>query len=246
MYKCDFCSRVYTFKKHYTKHFSICKEYHKMQMENDVDRIEYNPTTKELYLIIKELTYKCNELEKEVKILKTFTSTNYKKNILTYLNDKYSTDYSHFSKWINEIEVNQTHLNQVFQDDLNQGFKSVMSIYFKSTTIVPKIPICCFLKKPNQFYIFELDSLKSFPVWRKMIKPDFEKLLTHISEQFLLEFIKWQSYNKESIDSSDKLKEDEIHYMMKINCTFSSMDKRIDVFKKWLFVKLQNIIPEYN
>ena len=244
MYKCDFCSRVYTFKKYYTKHFAICKEYNKMQMKNDVDSIEYNPTTKELYLLVKELTYKCNELEKEIKVLKTFTTKNYKKNILTYLNDKYSNNRIYYSKWITQINVNEHHLNDVFQCDLNQGFKSVMSAYFENSKT---LPICCFSKKPNNFYVFDSDSLNSSSfLWRKMEKLDFEKLLNTISQQFLLEFVKWQEYNAELIESNNKLKEDIIDYMLKINCTFSSMNKRIEIFKKWLFVKLQDIIPEYN
>lgn len=243
MYKCDFCSRVYTFKKYYTKHFAICKEYNKMQMDNDVDRLEHTPTTKELYLLVKELTYKCNELEKEVKNLKTFTGKNYRKNVLTYLNDKFlTTDCLRYPDWINTISVNETQLSEVFECDLNQGFKSVISLCLKTAKhMPPKIPICCFSKKPNLFYVLDSDS-----GWRKMIKSDFEKLLNFISQQFLLEFIKWQTQNKELIESSEKMKDNEINYMIKINCTFSSMDKRIELFKKWLFIKLQDIIPDYN
>lgn len=241
MYKCDFCSRTYTLKKYYTKHFAICKEYHKIQTEKDVDRIDYEPTPKELYALIKELTYKCSELEKEVCKLKKTTYTRTRTHIVDWLNENKTIELS-FTKWYSSMKIQHSNLELVFERDLNEGIKDVIEQNIENTNTT-NIPICCFSKKLNQFYIYEYDeNSKTNLIWRKITKRDFEQMLFHISHKLMQVFIKWQNENKEKINNNEKMKQDEINCMIKINCSISSIDKRVDKIKKWLFPKIQDEI----
>jgi hypothetical protein len=71
--------------------------------------------------------------------------------------------------------------------------------------------------------------------WRILKNEDLEKIIESIRRKLLLDFTKWQTENRELIESSDEMKENEIEYMLKFNCIKITLEKRIEIIKKWLY-----------
>ena len=71
--------------------------------------------------------------------------------------------------------------------------------------------------------------------WRILKNDDLEKVIESIRKKILLEFTKWQIENRELIESSDEMKENEIEYMLKFNCIKITIEKRVEIIKKWLY-----------
>jgi hypothetical protein len=71
--------------------------------------------------------------------------------------------------------------------------------------------------------------------WRLAINEDIEIIIENIRRKLLLEFTKWQNENRHIIDSSDEMKEREINYMLIFNCINISLEKRLEIIKKWLY-----------
>ena len=99
-------------------------------------------------------------------------------------------------------------------------------------------PICAFTQKQNCFYIYDRDSDNKM-LWRTMSTEDMEKIVFHISQQFLIAFVKWQRENFTRISASEKLKDEELVYMIKINGSKISMEKRCTDIKKRLYSLLE-------
>lgn len=80
--------------------------------------------------------------------------------------------------------------------------------------------------------------------WRVAKNEDIERVIENIRRKLLFEFTKWQSENRHLIDSSDEMKENEINYMLTFNCINISLEKRLEIIKKWIYntIKENNVV----
>lgn len=243
-YKCHLCDKRYKLKENYNKHYVSCKFFHSscLQTHDECEESSENlPTQKELYRFIKEIALKCQRLEDEVEHLKQTMNVRQKKNILDMLNsDPMNANRVPFEQWCSRFQVEPHHLNAVFEGDLMTGIKEVMKPHLQRTCISPHlslqdlahtkvdcIPLKAFHTK-NALYIYDTDLQ-----WKNAPHNCFDKLVYTLERQFLQAFLVWQRENQEKISLSEKLKDDEIQYMMKI-CGYKSSGDKIALLKKWV------------
>jgi hypothetical protein len=179
---------------------------------------------------MKELAFKCNKLETELNHLKQTVNIRQKKQIIEWLNIHNSTNISSYSEWVESITVNYENLFKVFEEDLIEGIKHVLSSKIDS---MKKSPVCAFTQKTNTIYIYDESA------WRNMNNEDLEKMIYHLNKLFLKEFIKWQKENEEKISNSEKMKDIELSHMIKVNGYKISTEKMVGEIKKWLYSKIE-------
>ena len=240
-YKCGYCSRNYKLKENYKKHVAGCELFHQSQLTHPdefTNQIESVPDIKQLYVYIRELASKCASLEQEVAQLKQHVHIKQKKQILSWLNTHRVNGFNKTCiEWIRENirDISYEKLEIVFNNDLTEGIFNMLENVYKSFN---HRPICAFTQKQNCFYIYDRDSDNKM-LWRTMSTEDMEKIVFHISQQFLIAFVKWQRENFTRISASEKLKDEELVYMIKINGSKISMEKRCTDIKKRLYSLLE-------
>lgn len=99
--------------------------------------------------------------------------------------------------------------------------------------------------RENRFYDKSCDNNKK---WRAAPPGVFDSLVKNIERQFLQIFVAWQKENQEQISRSEKLKDDEIQYMIKI-CSYKSSLDKASLIKKWIMSVIEEdatgVIVEY-
>lgn len=226
-YKCNLCGKGYRLKDNYNKHYVSCKFFHSscLQTHDECEEsMENLPTQKELYRFIKEIALKCQHLEDEVAHLKQTLNVRQKNNILEMLNnDQNNAIRVPFEQWCSRFQVEPHHLNVVFEGDLMAGIKEILKPHLKE----PIIPLKAVHTK-NALYIYDTDLQ-----WKNASNNCFDKVVYTLERQFLQAFLVWQRENQEKISLSEKLKDDEIQYMMKI-CGYKTSGDKIAILKKWV------------
>jgi hypothetical protein len=203
-----------------------------------MDSYEKMPSQREMYQLLREALFKCNKLEKEVEKLKTASFVKQRKLILDYLNQSSNKPPMNFIEWSKNMEVEQSHLETVFQDDLTEGMKEcIKSAYSKSKTM---IPIKAFSQKQNTLYFYNnSDENPDVYSWKMMSNDDIDKFISILSYKFLQEYMKFQRSVMEQIENDETTKENHIIYMIKINGGKCSDDRRRNEIKKIIYLKFQ-------
>jgi hypothetical protein len=256
-YTCVYCNREYKLEENYKRHYICCEFFHKTRKERCQERaeVENMPTQKELVCIVRDLVIQVNELKREVRSLKSATANRTRKEVVEYLN-LLTTPVTTFKSWIASQSIEFSHLECVFEYSLTEGLKMCIEDHLQLNTKDEanlqrnaketkeylksiQLPICAFESKPNQFYIYDMSGTVSS--WKRMESDLFERWISTLSHKFLQYFIEWQTDNLPTM-ASEKDKEDNILYMIKVNGGRNpSLDKekRIAELKKWLFSKIQ-------
>lgn len=245
---CKFCHRDWKLKAEYDKHLTCCEFfYYFRRNQNEMDEFGCKiPNQKELFRFVQELANKCDRLEKEVVKLRASMSIKQKKSILDCLNNPAQTPSQTFQEWWRSFTVEERHLQIVFGRDaeLGNGIRCVLDERLDNTDV---LPIRAFVQKPNTFYIYVglTPHDEAASPWRIMTNADMELCLMHLSQLFLIEFLKWQRAHAAELRSDTNVMEDkELMYMMKINGGKVSMDKRVTDIKKWLYTKIKMNITD--
>jgi hypothetical protein len=246
-YKCPYSSHKYKEKYNCQRHMATCQFLYTSNFERKDDFLlskEKIPSQREMYLIIQELAVKCSNLEKEVVQLKRQVSVRDRKRVLEYLNEQRKDVVCDFTTWYMNMRIDERFLEVVFKEDLTEGIKAVLSEEIKR----PKIPICAFSKKNNQFYIYvrcDDDSVEK-KCWRMMHNDDLEKAIVFLSRQFLKTFMdykekeQWFSHSSSQSNAEENnSNENKISKMKKVVGMKVSLEKRTSDIKKWMFSLLE-------
>lgn len=240
MYKCENCSKSYKLKENYKKHKSACDLLYNIQLKTHdeiVDLSEEMPSQKEMFNLLKELSLKCSNLEKEVSHLKSIVNIRQKKQILECLNNANSqskTPTNTFTEWYTNWTVNMEDLYKIFENDLSEGIKNVIKREIENYSCGVK-PICAFNNKQNYIYVFEKENETSSPQWRPLSAENFDNMFLYINRKFFQIFINWQNENRDKIESSEAEKDTTIMHMIKLNGSRVPTEKRENEIKKWLY-----------
>lgn len=248
-YKCPYSSHKYKEKYNCKRHMATCQYLCNPNYERKDDFIlskEKVPSHKEMFTIIQELALKCSTLEKEVNHLKRLVNVREKKRVLEFLNEQRKEVVCDFTTWYMNMKIDERLLEVVFQDDLTEGIKAVLSGEIKR----PRIPICAFSKKNNQFYIFvKDDNITEKSHWRMMHNEDLEKAIVFLSRQFLKTFMDYKekeqwfsrtSSQKDLLSNEEENgNENKISKMKKVIGMKVSLEKRTSDIKKWMFSLLE-------
>jgi hypothetical protein len=245
-YICIYCNREYKIFDNFKKHNICCEFFHKTRKErcNQTECFENLPSQRDMFRIIQDLAIRCERLENEVRSLKGTVSTKRRKEIVEYLNH-IAVPNTTFKEWVSKQTIEFQHLECVFEYNLTEGIKLCIqesleqSVHISSKHKYENIPIAAFEQKPNIFYIYDCSGQIS-PQWKRMDNEIFERWITTLSHRFLQYFIEWQSDNLDKL-TSEKDKEDNIMYMIKVNGGRNPQqesEKRITELRKWLFTKI--------
>lgn len=232
-HKCNLCGKEYKLKENFNKHYVSCKFFHEACVSSD-NNDDHLPTYAELFMYVKETALKCQKLENEIHHLKTMMNSRNKKHILDYLNnDANNEKIIPYEAWCRTLSIKSEHLNEVFEGDMLSGIKKVLEPYLSLENRI-LLPIRAFSQKHNTLYIYKGDG-----GWKLVQNNSLEKIIYPLERQFLQAFVIWQKENQEKISLSEKLKDQEIQYMLKLCGSKNPIDKMIHVLKKWLISKIE-------
>jgi hypothetical protein len=218
-YKCSTCPKEYKEKFNYDRHVVCCEFLCKSRREqiNEIETGETIPTPLEMYRLIQELAIRNEKLEKELSKLKHMQKK--KINILEWLNSeeqKQNNPTMSFIEWINKdviIKIQEV-LSVVYSDDLLTGINQLFHKALEPTTNY--LPIRAFENKPGIFYIFKKGEMSNGE-WQQITNTDFDKILSQISHQFIVEFKKhWYIPNQERVENDEHYKDMYINYYQRI------------------------------
>jgi hypothetical protein len=233
-HKCNLCGKEYKVKENFNKHYVSCKFFHDSCIPSEDEYADHLPTYNELYRFVKETALKCQRLEKEIFHLKQTMNVRQKKHILDYLNnDPNNANIPNYDQWCRTLIIEPRHLNDVFDGDIMSGIKAVLEPYL-SLENKTKLPLRVFSQKHNSIYIYTGEN-----GWKLVQNSTLEKIIYPLERQFLQAFVSWRKENQEKISLSEKLKDQEIQYMLKLCGSKNPMDKLINILKKWLISKLE-------
>jgi hypothetical protein len=202
---CLHCGKKYTRKSSYEKHIIVCDIIYKKKREIIIEEEETNdlPSHKQLYQIIQELAFKYDKLNEKMEHMQKWINNKKKKiNICEWLkeNIKPSNNFD-FDHLIDKIVVNQTHNNELLENNFMQSITLIFQEYFNEISQNKQNnfqPIYCFTEKNNIFYIFKNDE------WREIQKEELIQFLNLIQKRMLNELMNWKNINSDKINSSDK------------------------------------------
>jgi hypothetical protein len=246
--KCIYCSKTYKIKKNFNAHFATCElVYSKQLMTKDEysNFTEKLPSPREMYNLLKELAVKCKTLETEVTLLKQNAHIKQRRHILDWLNINKLNSIT-FQEWVRSIHVNVDHVINVLESNLTEGIKNIIN----HSLLNDRKPLCAFTQKANYIYVYEHCPDENKQLWMHFTSSHCEKLVQYISKQLLVEFIKWQKDKQLLISESETMDEDaliannrlldnDLKYLIKINGSNISLEKRSSEIKKWMFSILQ-------
>tara|TARA_B100002019_G_C21216266_1_gene572200 strand:- start:60 stop:821 length:762 start_codon:yes stop_codon:yes gene_type:complete len=233
---CKYCNKYFHYKDLFDQHVITCEYFYRSRRQKDreIESFETLPSQQEQFKLIQHLLLKVKTLESEVSKLKISNGIKKRKHILDLLNHPDNTKPSiTFEQWYKTFCVQKHHLLEIFNGDICDGIKSVLSDYLK----LNNLPMCSFHQKANSIYIYtsQTDTLEH-PKWIMLSNAVFETLCRHINHLFLQLFLQWQLENSQLIQSSDEERDKNISNVHKINGLSSNYeDKRKQQLKKWIY-----------
>jgi hypothetical protein len=262
-FTCTYCYRKYKRKDNYDKHVQCCEFFYRSRREHADVAYEPIPTQRELYQLVKELAYKCDKLQKKLDKLETTNTNKHRKQIVDYLQDRVPQITAF--QWAHQIEISQQHLETIFENSLIEGIAQSIRDHIH---IVSLLPFCAFSQKQNTIYIYNTtsdDQDATPPQWHVMSNKDLDKIISIISYKILRAFMEWQQkhyqqhlhhdYDDEpEIDTpteessleekiADDMKKQHIVYMIKINGSRISEDRKRTEIKKVLYNMIHKSLP---
>lgn len=162
-YTCDICNKQYVRKDAYNKHILLCatinrtynnKFNYKNKLQQETSENNYEPSNKELFIMLTNLNSKYNKLMDDYSTLKNYIDNlKNKTNILDYLNSNCQSDISIF-QFINNINIDIQNLELIFKNGYLNGVYNILIEYFEKQTMDNiDIPIKAFTRKNNVCYI---------------------------------------------------------------------------------------------
>jgi len=212
-YKCKVCAKEYRLKHNYDRHVILCSFLSKSRSEqnDELDMAEEDvPKIHELYRIIQSLSLRMDKLEKENQILQNYHKK--KMNIVDWLNamtEKPETNFEIWMKTVVFVNVSNS-LNVVYDDTLIMGLKHLFRCIIDNSQGI-MLPIRCFNKKVNTFYVYENNS------WKQILNSEFDKDLNKVCNQFIIDFKNnWYLVHCEKMETDERYKDMYINYYKKI------------------------------
>lgn len=159
---------------------------------------EKMPSTEELYQLIIQLQQRVTILENENNNLKKQSRKS--KNDCFFMEEVPNIT---FNEWFLTILQNvPDHLQLVFEKDLITGIQTLLN---KCILETEQIPICCFDRRPNLFYIYNEENGQN--KWITIENKQMNKYILKISREFVVSFNNdWYMVNKVRIQETE-------HYM---------------------------------
>ena len=227
MHRCKICGKGYKKLKSFQEHRALCEAIKFARTDLITD--ETIPSSREMWLVLKQLLIKNEKLEKKVTDLTKLLNKEKKKiSMIDWLN-KNKILNSNYEHWIKNIKTEQEELNILFDKGFIEGISHaiVNNLPDKETNI-----ITAFEQKPNKLYIYDKD------VWRELNNKDLENIIDKFHLYIQKEF---EIYNKKN---SEKFKDHEksidlYKNLQKVMGLNISLNDKITKIKLKIYAKLK-------
>jgi len=239
---CRYCGKTYKKYCNLNKHALIC-EYlnnkslihnYTTNLDKDED-IEKTPTIEQMFEIIKELIKRQNSTQEKVDVLNKCFIKKIKKNVIEWLNTNIQpiVIFKNLSQNINIIDEDiENIMNTSFIDTLHCIFSR--NIYNYDILY----PICCFIQKPNVFYIYENDDKK----WVELTKDNFINFLNNIHIKLCRAFYEYKKNNRIKIENDENFSDLCDKTTTKLMSVVFNNDTTYSKIKNAIFIKMKTDI----
>ena len=223
-YICEQCDKKYLTKSLLQQHQPICIYIHSLSTQHE--KSVQIPSQEIMFQYIVHLTKKYEKLEEKVKNMEKMANYKKKMHINEYLKNTKKPIIT-YTEWVNQLEVSEYDLNQLFENDLKTCIKSVLEDMLDSD-----MPLVAFREKKNEIYIYDDEK------WHAITKEEFNRLISIVSHRVLKKYVSWADKNKEIFDENPKNQELSMIYMCKANGLNVNIEKMTAEIKKWLFTHI--------
>jgi len=229
-YTCGNCQTCWNTKQTFELHKNVCNFIHTASKERAID-CDYHklalPSQESLFHYILHLTNKYQQLDEKVSKLQKATTNMRRKHIAEYILTMQKPEQT-YTEWMENIEIADHHLDNLFVGNLNSCIKSVLESYILDRE---NLPIIAFYQKPNYFYLYDTH-------WRLMTADELRRMVSVISHRIQKKYAKWAQENRSKLEGSPKEEEMAMVYMSKANGLNNSIESRVLDVKKWLFARI--------
>lgn len=236
-YPCKYCYREFKYKTQYSEHISACEFLKTRAKErNTILELEDDdiPNERMMYELVKNLAFRCQNLEKEVKDLKQAARREKRKiDVVQYLNS-HQVPPTTFKKWQKSLEINQTHLEATIEGNIINGVCRIIQDALISAPSITALPIAAFSHKHNIFYIYE-------ETWTMMSEDALNRLFDTLSNRMLKTYNKWEATQPDD-DAGDDAQNKKNYCKSKVLGLSICDETKYRKFTNWLFNHLKKNI----
>ena len=219
-YKCQSCTKTYTYKYNYERHVTCCKFFQKSihEYEQELDSVELIPDAQSMFKLVQELALRVARIERENTQLKQQLSKRSKINILEWLNKLPSEQNPAitFATWITATVLQNVylHLNDVYTNDLITGIVSTWKLSIGNHP--GDVPVKAFENRSNTFYKYDKDA-NGNKCWMLLTTEELDNQLKKICKQFLIDFKNhWHDKHVDKIQTNEKWTNMYVDYYQRI------------------------------
>jgi hypothetical protein len=165
-----------------------------------VERIPMKLTETDIYSLVSQLMYKCEEQEKRLSVVEDELAKIRRKqriSILSWLNSSFGYHPSvTFKEWIKMLPINVQYIEMVLKTDLLQGIVLCLKDAVFHSKIVD-LPFCAFHQKNKQLYIYQesvsvTESGEKERKWSILSNEELLPIVSLLSQLFLRHYLQWK------------------------------------------------------
>jgi len=220
---CIICGKSYKTRTRLEKHLLLCELLKRTKSSSIIEDDETDiPSQRKLYLMLLELGYKYNKMEKKVEELnKVIVKQKKKINVIIWLTNNI----------IPSVNIHHFHENvSIIESDIEFLFHN--SFYYTLNSILMRVnenswPISAFIQKPNVLYSYDNE-------WQELSQDILYKFLNKIQMKISVKMLEWKKNNNQNIKHNDNLATTYDKALVKL------MD--VDFSKEIVFNKIKNMI----
>lgn len=161
------------------------------------DHLLETPSALDMWLAMKILIAKNTRLEKDMKKLKSWVSTQRQKlSIIDWLNEN-SKPISSYKEWVDSIILDREDLEMIFIHNFVEGMFHILSRQLPIRGDI-ELPIKAFDQKINQLFIYNDEK------WTIMDKDYFKKLINDLHNKLHRVFSAYNKKNEHIINNFSK------------------------------------------
>lgn len=216
---CSNCGKQYAEYSWYKKHIEKCKLINVIESKEEMTNVELTKTVQYLLEVVREQNLK-------IQSLKQWAVREKKKcNITDWLNSCYETTV-HIGLYTKKFIITTTELNYIFRSEFVDGMCTIL----ENILVDSEIPIRCFDKDKNKFYIKK-------ETW-KCDNNEIDILIDFIVNKLIEVFTCWTKKNSNTI-LNDKTNEDYLKKINKLIISKKEKKQKYNLIQKKLYVFLK-------
>ena len=197
--QCPHCSKEYKRENAFTRHVMCCKILSMKPKEREEECVSLNetPPLHQVYRLVQSLIVSENRLRKRVELLERCQkrADGRKEDVINWLSKNILPSQC-FQSWVENIKLNSTDLQNVFDNDYIDGLLSAISRVSENEK---NAPFRCFQHQSNTFYLFVEIDKENESKWEKATHSAINSFIDKITQKILELFKEWQDSQGDDI-----------------------------------------------